>query len=311
MSPLPPTPSNPLDVPATPETAIPESPLGKEAEALPTTAVGTEKRAAHLVMAAVPVTKKHGTAELYFQQVYKGEKKDLYFVTSLVELKSLLAGFSSVERLVLLSHATPSALQLEKQYTAQQLSAALQESAGAMPTIGTLTIDGCSIGQDPAGLFAMVGALPISKIEAWTYFHHFEVWGRPSITPDPTENLEAVLEFAAPYVPLGTTGRATTAAQLQAEFDETGTFEVMTEFFTYNLDSELDFEVLTAEVGHAPTGSPLLLPEPWTRVRKNSEAQFPRSAVEDALVDSVASAGARADVVKADEAAPYRVIVTK
>jgi hypothetical protein len=205
-------------VPVTPETAVPESALGNKAQALPTAAVGTDKEAAHLIMAAVPLTKKHGTAELYFQQVYGGSKSDLHYVGSLTELKSLLSGFASVERLVVLSHATPSAILLEKQYTPGQLSTALQ-TGDPMPPIGTLTIDGCTIGQDPAGLFGMVSALPIEKIEAWTYYHHFEVWGRPSNEPDPAENLSAVLEFAAPYVPLGTAG----IPSLHGDWDSTGT----------------------------------------------------------------------------------------
>jgi len=310
MSPLPPTPSTPLDVPATPQDATRESALGPAAQALPRAAVGGDKKEAHLIMAALGVTKKHGTAQLYFEQVYGGAQQDLYFVSSLADLKNVLAAFSKVERLVLLSHSSSSAIQLEKQYTPWQCVTAFLTGVG-IPPIRTLTIDGCSVGQDPAGLLAMVNGLPIEKIEAWTYYHHLEVWGRPSNKPDPTEDLDAVLEFAAPYIPLGVAGRHMPVSQLQTAMEDQGTFKVLSEFFTLRLDSHLDFEALTAPIGHLPPEHPARIPEPWSRVRLNSEAQFPRAAIEHVSVDSVPSAEAQAKRFEADEAPPHKVVVTR
>lgn len=301
MSPLPPGGSAPLVVPATPQDATPQDALTNGSQALPTAALGTEKEKASLVMVAVWPTK--GTAEVYFAQVYGGSADGIYFMNSVETLKTMLADFESIEHLVILAHAFDDSVLFNR--TAAQLQGDL---APYMPRVSKLTLDGCTAGKKPVQLYDMAKAFGVNELQAWTYFHHIEVWGRPEKNPDPNEDLAAVLEFASPYIPRGASGGTIPASQLQATFDRKRTFVVATEFFTYNLDDPLRFETLTDRVTHpGPTGPPL--PEPWTRVRTPSEAQYPRSAVERLEITSRTAAEAAEVTVQALEAPPYRIVI--
>jgi hypothetical protein len=55
------------------------------------------------------------------------------------------------------------------------------------------------------------------------------------------------------------------------------------------------------------TGPPL--PEPWTRVRTPSEAEYPRVVVGDLHITSLLAAKGALAKVKAPEAMPYQVII--
>jgi hypothetical protein len=85
-----------LNVPATPQGALRQDAIGGAPQALPTMALGSEKEAATLVMAAVWATKKFGTAELYFAQVHGGSADDLYYITSPEALMGLVSDFASI-----------------------------------------------------------------------------------------------------------------------------------------------------------------------------------------------------------------------
>jgi hypothetical protein len=302
MCPQPPGGTGPLNVPATPQDALPQDALSNTAQALPQTAIGNEKENAAVVMVAV-WSAKGGTAEVYFAQVHGGASDDIYYMSSVQTLIDMLDDFESIEHLVILAHSFDDSVLFGR--TAAQLT---KDLAPVMPRVSKLTLDGCTAGRKPVELYDMAVAFRLTELSAWTYFHHIEVWGRPEEKPDPNENLAAVLEFAAPYVPRGASGASTPASQLQAWFDSNGTFTVATEFFTYNLDDHLTFETLTDRVTHpGPTGPPM--PDPWTRVRTPSEAQFPRSAVERLEIASRAAAEAAASTVQAMEATPYRIVI--
>jgi hypothetical protein len=292
-----------LNVPAARQDALRQDALGPEAQALPTMALGSDKEEAPLVMVAVWSAKKSGTGEVYFAQVYGGSPDDLYFISSVGDLVNLLDNFASIEHLIILAHAYDDNILFGK--TPAQLQASL---ASVMPAVKKLTFDGCTAGKEALQLYNMAVALKVSELQAWSYFHHMEVWGRPEKNPTPNEDLGAVLEFAAPYIPRGSSGAHVPASQLKAQFDAQGTFAVVTEFFTYNLEPELTFETLTARVTTpGPTGPPL--PEPWTRVRTPSEAEFPRAAIEDLVITSSGGAEAAVSRLKSVDAPPYKVII--
>lgn len=303
MCPQPPGGAAPLIVPATPQDALPQDALSNQAQVLPASALGTEKESAGLVMVAAWSAKAGGTAELYFAQVYGGSSDNVYYMTSVETLKVMLSDFASIEHLVVLAHSFDDSVLFGR--TAAQLKTDLEPF---MPRVTKLTLDGCTAGKNPVELYDMAEAFDLTELQAWTYFHHLEVWGRPEAKPNPGEDLAAVLAFASPYIPRDPVRATISATQLQATFDSTGTFTTVTEFFTYNLEDQLRFETLTDRVTQpGPTGPPL--PEPWTRVRTPSEAEYPRSAVERIDVTSRTLAEDAAATVQALEAPPYRIVI--
>jgi hypothetical protein len=304
MSPLPPaTGSAALNVPATREEPLRQDALGGAAAALPTMSLGTEKEAARLVLVGVWSTKTDGTATLYFAEVYSGTSDHIEYSSNAQDFANILSYYSSIDHLVVLSHSYGEDVMYSK--TPKQLTELL---GPIMPKVRVLSLDGCSAGKVPEPLFDMAVALGIGEIQAWTYFHHLQVWGRPAKNTDPNEDLAAVLDFASPYVPRGSSGATIPASQMQGWMDSQKSFSVVTEFFTYNFKDDLRFETLTNRVTHpGPTGPPL--PEPWTKVRTPSEAEYPRSAVEDLVIRSKADAAAATPVINATEAPPYRIII--
>jgi len=166
--------------------------------------------------------KKDGTGDMYFAQVYRGSSEDAYYITSAEALVSNLDTFESIDHLVILSHSFDESVAFGK--TPKQLQAML---APVLPKITTLTLDGCSAGRVPVQLWDMAVALDIHELQAWTYFHHFEVWGRPARKedhPDPNEDIDAVLQFASAYVPRGSSGATIPAEQMKAQLDSEHTF---------------------------------------------------------------------------------------
>lgn len=286
-----------------PGDALTTASLGRTADALPDAPIGTQKEEAALVMVTVYAAGKGGLAEQYFAQVYGGSADNVYYVTSPETLVDIVADYARIDHLVILGHGFSQHIALGTgSKTPKQLQAML---APVMPKMTRMTIDGCMTGQDPVGLFDMAVGLGLAEVHAWTYFHHLEIWGRPEAKPDPAENLDAVIDFAAPYVPQGSTGGHVSASQLKASG---GRFSVVTEFFTANLGDGTTFETLTDRVTHpGPTGPPL--PDPWTTVRTPAEAEFPRSAVEALVVTSAAQAKDAAVKVTADRAMPYEVVL--
>ena len=298
-----------LYVQATPQSALRQDALSGGSAALPTMALGSDKTSANLVMAAVSSTQRFGTAPTYFSQVHGGNAADLHYITSPEVLMNLLAGFASIEHFVLLSHAFDDDIALG---TASKTPAQLRDLLKpVMPRVARMTIDGCSAGRGAVQLFDMAEGLAIGELRAWSYFHHLEVWGRPARqedNPDPNEDLAAVLAFAEPYIPQGASGSRIPASRLLAEYGSNGTFAVITEFFTYNLEPDLEFETLTHRVTQpGPTGPPP--PDPWTKVRLPSEAEYPRSACETITITSRNGAEIAADRTSAHEATPFQVVI--
>jgi hypothetical protein len=295
-----------LDLDALPGDAVATGP-----EVLPKEAIKKELKHAPLLMLTIHDFKT--VAARYFGQVYRGS--DVRAFSSPDQLYGMLAEYSQIDRLVILAHAFNDQILLGSvQLTIGQLQANLDKIS--MPRIGTLNFDGCTVGKAASQLYEFAKNFAIPTVEAFTYFHHIEIWKR--YRTNVNFPVQPEIDYEAPYLPIDTSGAHVEAAVLKAEFAQGGYTQV-SEFFTYLYEESLTFEALLPTAGWDLNLPPSL--EPLRQVRRVEDGRYPRSALTSVeLTSSEAAANFTTQVnppppkdsngklIESDNT-PYRVIV--
>lgn len=306
--PQPATPTSPLDVPATPSSAVPNAATGKDNQVLATGATASGKRAGGRILITTDEFKAVGTA--LYQQTQGVAPDEVRTVKSAEELRAVLAEYSSIAHVSLFIHMVDDELLFNsKQLTLSQTQKVLD---GSVPPIARWSFDGCSIGRGSEALYAFAEHFGVAEVDAWTHFHLIESWGKSAWgTPTAADiaKIHTEVERAANFLPKGDAGATYTSSEIEATLLQGTTVQLVAEVFTYDFDHSRTF----ADVLNDPrwidgiTGQPVS--QPWNAVRDPTEAWYPRVAATEWRISSQQQATAFEQYFDSNPVL-YRVVIT-
>lgn len=283
--PQPATPTTPLDVPATPTSAVPNSATGKDNQVLATGATAPGKRQGFGILITTDEFKAVGTA--LYQQTQGSAPSEVRTVKSADDLRVVLAEYSSIEHVSLFIHMVDD----ELLFDTQQLTLAQTQKVldGSVPPITRWSFDGCSIGRGSEALYAFTAHFGIKEVDGWTHFHLIEQWGKSAWGTPSAADIAAIhteVERAANFLPKGDAGATYTSSEIEATLLQGTTVQLIAEVFTFDFDHSRKF----ADVLNDPrwidsiTGQPVS--QPWNAVRDPRDAWYPRAAAKEWRITS-------------------------
>lgn len=289
--PQPATPTTPLDVPATPSGATPNAATGKGNQVLATGATSPGKRKGQRIV--ITLSKYVAEAKALYQQTQGLDPTEVRTVRSPEDLRALFAEYSEIDHVSMLIHMYADELLFEtRQVNLAQAQTILD---GSVPRITRWTFDGCCIGRASATLYAFTEHFGIGLVEAWTHFHHvqlysFLAWGSPSA--DKLATVHPQVERAVNFFAKGDAGATYTSNEIEAQLQHGTSVTLVSEVLTYDYEDTLRFEDVLSDARwvNSMTGQPD--PQPWTSVRDPREAWYPRVAARKWPIDSQAAATA-------------------
>lgn len=248
-----PTPSDPATgAAAVTLDAVPGDAVAAGPEALPQAAVkpGTST-ASQLCIAADNAP----DPVLYCRQIFNMPASRVVVVSSWKEMMDEIFKYSRIDTLVLLTHGgvSPGEISLgsEQGLTSQRTlgewaKGVSSENSGdpfvglaTWPgTIGTLYLEGCSVGADPAALLSFKQRVPVTSVEAWSMGRYLDTYVYTA-----SGNVAAVVQQlqtsgdlvrASPYLPKGSLGGTYSASELESLLLRDSQFALFAEIFAKN-----------------------------------------------------------------------------
>ena len=214
-------------VAAVPLDAVPGDAVATAPEALPQAAVkpGTAT-AGQLCIAADNAP----NPVVYCAQIYNIPAQRVVVVSSWAALMAEIFKYSRIDTLVLLTHGglSPGEVSLgEAQRTLGQWAqgAAAEDSGDPFPglstypgSIGTLLLEGCSVGADPPALLAFKQRVPVARVEAWSMGRYLDLY-TITVKGDAASVAQQYqssgdFERASAYLPKGSQGGTYQASEL-------------------------------------------------------------------------------------------------
>ncbi|HEX6013708.1 MAG TPA: hypothetical protein VFY87_18295 [Geminicoccaceae bacterium] len=244
-----PTPPEPVaGTAAVPLDAVPGDAVAAGPEALPEAAVklGTST-AGQLCIAADNVP----NPVLYCGQFFNIPANRVVVVSSWGGMMNEIFRYSRIDTLVVLTHGgnSPGEINLgEAQRTLGQWARGASSEDSGDPfaglatfpgSIGTLHLEGCKVGADPAALLSFKQQVPVTSVESWSMGRYLDLY---SITV--SGSAEAVVQQyrasgdftrASPYLPKGPLGGVYQASELESLLLNGSRFAIFAEVFGASL----------------------------------------------------------------------------
>lgn len=229
---------------AVPSAAAPDDAVAAGDEALPQQAVRPETATADQLCIAGDDMPDPAH---YCQQIFSIPSRGVVKVSSWQEMMAEIFKYGRIDTLVILSHGSPTGAVVEiskVQRTLSQLAGGMGSDVSTDPfpgletwpgTIGTLHLEGCSVGSDPLALLQFKRRVPVSSVEAWSMGRYLDLY-----TVKVTGNAAAVVqEFkdrgdfvrAEPYLPKGPHGGTYVARDLEAALLNAKQFAIFADIY--------------------------------------------------------------------------------
>ncbi len=295
-----PTPSDPATgTAAVTLDAVPGDAVAAGPEALPQAAVKPGTSTASQLCIAADNTPD---PVLYCRQIFNMPASRVVVVSSWKEMMDEIFKYSRIDTLVLLTHGglSPGEIRLgEAQRTLSQWATGASSEDSIEPftglaayqgSIGTLHLEGCSVGADPAALLSFKQRVPVGSVEAWSMGRYLDTYVYTA-----SGNVAAVVQQlqtsgdlvrASPYLPKGALGATYQPSELESLLLKNKQFAVFAEIYS---DHNFPF-------GTQPFGDLVAMPSPpfvegthFTRaegLRNATIVRTPQDAAElQALID--------------------------
>jgi hypothetical protein len=293
-----PTPSDPATgTAAVTLDAVPGDAVATGPEALPQAAVkpGTST-ASQLCIAADNAP----DPVLYCRQIFNMPANQVVVVPSWKAMMDEIFKYSRIDKLVVLTHGglSPGEIYLgQAQRTLGQWAAGASSEDSIDPftglaayqgSIGTLHLEGCSVGADPAALLSFKQRVPVGSVEAWSMGRYLDryVYTASGNVAAVVQQLHASgdLVRASPYLPKGPLGGTYQATELESLLLRDSQFALFAEIFAKD---SLPF-------GTQPFGDLVAMPSPpfvegthFARAEGLRDATIVRSAQEAAELQAL------------------------
>jgi hypothetical protein len=244
-----PTPTDPVaGTAAVPLDAVPGDAVAAGPEALPEAAVKPGTSTATQLCIAGDNTP---SPVLYCGQFFNIPPSRVVVVSSWGGMMTEIFKYSRIDTLVVLTHGASGGgeIQLgEAQRTLGQWARGVSSEDSDDPapgfvtfpgSIGTLHLEGCSVGADPAALLRFKQQVPAASVEAWSMGRYLDVY---AITVEGSaatvvQRYQASGDFtrASPYLPKGSMGGVYQASELEALLLRNSQFAIFAEIFGESL----------------------------------------------------------------------------
>jgi hypothetical protein len=242
-----PTPSDPVaSTAAIPLDAVPGDAVAAGPEAVPEAAVNRGTTTDQLCILADDTNISNPA--MYSKQFFNIAENKVVVVSSWQRMMDEIFKYSKIETLFVVSHGFAGEILLGgAQKTLDQWANGKLEDTeepfvglATFPgSIGTLHIEGCSVGADPEALLSFKQKVRVTRVEAWSMFRYLELYVR-TVTGDAAASVQQYRASgegtrASPYLPKGQGGDTYKASELESKLLQASKFEIFAEIFGNDL----------------------------------------------------------------------------